>query len=80
LIVFGDTPVGIDEVDVEGYETGVGTNFINKGNPAKADAHFVALLRAKGAIIFGKSTMHEIGNFSATHDSRHSHRSVDVTI
>jgi len=52
----------VDEVDVEGYETGVGTNFINKGNPAKADAHLVALLRAKGAIIFGKSTMHEIGN------------------
>ncbi|KAF9132015.1 hypothetical protein BGW39_000946 [Mortierella sp. 14UC] len=33
----------------------------NKGNPAKEDAHLVALLRRHGAIIIGKSTMHEIG-------------------
>lgn len=51
----------VDEIDVEGFETGVGTNFINKGNPATEDAHIVALLRAHGAVIVGKSTMHEIG-------------------
>jgi hypothetical protein len=51
----------IDEIDVEGFETGVGTVFLNKGNPAKEDAHLVTLLRLHGAIIIGKSTMHEIG-------------------
>ncbi|KAG0041937.1 hypothetical protein BGZ83_001087 [Gryganskiella cystojenkinii] len=62
LSIIDGVPIVVkDEVDVEGYETGVGTKFINKGNPAKSDAHLVALLRAKGAIIFGKSTMHEIG-------------------
>ena len=39
----------------------MGTNYINKGNPAKEDAHLVVLLRNHGAIIIGKSTMHEIG-------------------
>ncbi|KAF9344827.1 hypothetical protein BGX26_003851 [Mortierella sp. AD094] len=62
LSIVDGVPVVIkDEVDVEGFETGVGTKYINKGNPAKEDAHLVALLRAHGAIIVGKSTMHEIG-------------------
>ncbi|KAG0359378.1 Asp-tRNAAsn/Glu-tRNAGln amidotransferase subunit A-like protein [Gamsiella multidivaricata] len=62
LSIVDGVPIVIkDEVDVEGYETAVGTNFINKDNPAKEDAHLVALLRAHGAIIIGKSTMHEIG-------------------
>ncbi|KAG0308616.1 hypothetical protein BGZ99_001108 [Dissophora globulifera] len=62
LSIVDGVPVVIkDEIDVEGFETGVGTNFVNKGNPAKEDAHLVALLRANGAIIIGKSTMHEIG-------------------
>ncbi|KAF9101492.1 hypothetical protein BGX27_011452 [Mortierella sp. AM989] len=62
LSIVDGVPIVIkDEVDVEGLETGVGSNFINKGNPAKEDAHLVALLRAHGAIIVGKSTMHEIG-------------------
>ncbi|KAI1316020.1 hypothetical protein EDD11_010545 [Mortierella claussenii] len=62
LSIIDGVPIVIkDEVDVEGYETSVGTNFINKGNPAKEDAHLVALLRAHGALIVGKSTMHEIG-------------------
>ncbi|KAI8349537.1 amidase signature domain-containing protein [Mortierella sp. GBAus27b] len=62
LSIVDGVPIVIkDEVDVKGFETGVGTNFINKGNPAAEDAHLVALLRAHGAIIVGKSTMHEIG-------------------
>ncbi|KAF8984661.1 hypothetical protein BGZ46_007367 [Entomortierella lignicola] len=62
LSIVDGVPVVIkDEVDVEGFETGVGTKYINKGNPAKADAHLVSLLRSYGAIIVGKSTMHEIG-------------------
>ncbi|KAF9585048.1 hypothetical protein BGW38_004110 [Lunasporangiospora selenospora] len=62
LSIVDGVPVVIkDELDVEGHETTVGTSYINKGNPAKEDAHLVALLRAHGAIIIGKSTMHEIG-------------------
>ncbi|KAG0266528.1 hypothetical protein BG011_002018 [Mortierella polycephala] len=62
LSIVDGVPVIIkDEVDVQGFETGAGTNFINKGNPAKEDAHLVALLRSHGAVIIGKSTMHEIG-------------------
>ncbi|KAF8941277.1 amidase signature domain-containing protein [Dissophora ornata] len=62
LSIVDGVPIVIkDEIDVEGFETGVGTNFLNKGNPAKEDAQLVALLRAHGAIIVGKSTMHEIG-------------------
>ncbi|KAF9912834.1 hypothetical protein EC991_008700 [Linnemannia zychae] len=60
-IVDGIPVIVKDEIDIEGFETGVGTTFINKGNPAKEDAHLVALLRRHGAIIIGKSTMHEIG-------------------
>ncbi|KAF9981146.1 hypothetical protein BGZ65_004266 [Modicella reniformis] len=62
LSIVDGVPILIkDEIDVEGFETGVGTNIINKGNPATEDAQLVALLRAHGAIIVGKSTMHEIG-------------------
>ncbi|KAF9976870.1 hypothetical protein BGZ73_007578 [Actinomortierella ambigua] len=60
-IVDGVPVVVKDEVDVQGYETRVGTNFLNKGNPALHDAYLVAQLRAHGALIVGKSTMHEIG-------------------
>ncbi|KAG0284492.1 hypothetical protein BGZ96_011136 [Linnemannia gamsii] len=60
-IVDGVPVIVKDEIDIEGFETGVGTNYINKGNPAKEDAHLVALLRSHGALIIGKSTMHEIG-------------------
>ncbi|KAF9095188.1 hypothetical protein BGX23_000882 [Mortierella sp. AD031] len=60
-IVDGVPIIVKDEIDIEGFETGVGTSYINKGNPAKEDAHLVALLRSHGAIIIGKSTMHEIG-------------------
>ncbi|KAF9917014.1 hypothetical protein FBU30_001039 [Linnemannia zychae] len=60
-IVDGVPIIVKDEIDIEGFETGVGTTFINKGCPAKEDAHLVTLLRRHGAIIIGKSTMHEIG-------------------
>ncbi|KAF9915556.1 hypothetical protein BX616_005872 [Lobosporangium transversale] len=62
LSIVDGVPVIIkDELDIKGLETGVGTNFINKGNPAKEDAHLVSLLRSHGALIIGKSVMHEIG-------------------
>ncbi|CAG8452533.1 9665_t:CDS:2, partial [Scutellospora calospora] len=55
-------PVAIkDELDVMGYETRVGTSFLNKENPALKDAFLVKKLRDQGAIIIGKTNMHEIG-------------------
>ncbi|CAG8756610.1 23098_t:CDS:2, partial [Dentiscutata erythropus] len=55
-------PVAVkDEIDVTGYETRVGTSFLNRGNPALKDAFLVKRLRDQGAIIIGKTNMHEIG-------------------
>jgi Asp-tRNA(Asn)/Glu-tRNA(Gln) amidotransferase A subunit family amidase len=49
-----------DAFDVKGYPTTDGTTFMARG-PAQADATLVARLRAAGAIIFGKASLHEIG-------------------
>ncbi len=54
-------PVAVkDELDVAGYRTRVGT-IIYGNEPAGADAAVVARLRAAGALIIGKTNMHEIG-------------------
>lgn len=54
-------PIAIkDEYDVRGYGTTVGTSFLGK-TPAQADALAVARLRQAGAILFGKTNMHEFG-------------------
>lgn len=54
-------PVAVkDELDVLGYGTTVGTAFLGK-SPAREDATVVARLRAAGALILGKTNMHEIG-------------------
>nr|CAG8514488.1 7122_t:CDS:10 [Entrophospora candida] len=50
-----------DEFDVIGYETKVGTTFINDGNVCDKDATVIHNLRKLGAIIVGKTIMHEIG-------------------
>ncbi|KAF9306251.1 hypothetical protein BGZ74_006897 [Mortierella antarctica] len=60
-IVDGVPVVIKDEIDVEGLVTGVGTSFLNRNSPALEDAFLVKKLRQLGAIIIGKSTMHEIG-------------------
>lgn len=49
-----------DEFDVKGYRTSVGTTFRGKARAAE-DSAAVARLREAGAIIFGKTAMHEIG-------------------
>lgn len=58
-----------EELDVTGYPTTVGTKF--KRTVATSDATVVSRLRAAGAIIVGKSNMHEIGidttGFNAHH-------------
>lgn len=54
-------PIAIkDEFDVKGFPTSVGTTFRGRFRAAR-DAAVVARLRDAGAIIFGKTAMHEIG-------------------
>eukprot|EP01098_Paradermamoeba_levis_P002283 TRINITY_DN12677_c0_g1_i1.p1 TRINITY_DN12677_c0_g1~~TRINITY_DN12677_c0_g1_i1.p1 ORF type:complete len:620 (-),score=243.45 TRINITY_DN12677_c0_g1_i1:20-1831(-) len=61
LSILDGVPVAVkDEVDVKGYVTTVGSRFLNV-TKATADATIVARLREKGAIIVGKTNMHEFG-------------------
>ncbi|MDP2312090.1 MAG: amidase [Pseudomonadota bacterium] len=54
-------PVAVkDELDQSPYGTTVGTRFLGK-EPATADATVVARLRAAGALLVGKTNMHELG-------------------
>jgi len=54
-------PVGVkDELDVAGYPTTVGTSFLGR-EVSRDDATAAARLRAAGAVILGKTNMHEIG-------------------
>ncbi len=54
-------PVAVkDEVDMLPYPTTVGTSFLGK-EPARQDATVSARLRAAGALLVGKTNMHEIG-------------------
>jgi len=58
---FDGIPVAIkDEMDQAGYPTTVGTKFLGS-SPAPEDATELARLRAAGAILVGKTNMHEIG-------------------
>ncbi len=49
-----------DEFDVEGFPTTAGTTFRPR-TEARRDAAIIQRLREAGAIIFGKTAMHEIG-------------------
>ncbi|MDD2920910.1 MAG: amidase [Anaerolineales bacterium] len=61
LSVFDGIPVAIkDEVDMTPYPTTVGTSFLGK-EPAQEDSTVVARLRNAGAVLIGKTNMHEIG-------------------
>ncbi|MFZ5475188.1 MAG: amidase [Myxococcota bacterium] len=54
-------PVAVkDELDQTPYPTTVGTAFLGR-SPAAADATVVARLRAAGALLIGKTNMHELG-------------------
>jgi Asp-tRNA(Asn)/Glu-tRNA(Gln) amidotransferase A subunit family amidase len=54
-------PIAVkDEYDVAGYRTTCGTRFLGQA-PASKDAVAVHRLRAAGAVIFGKTNMHELG-------------------
>lgn len=59
--IFEGVPIAVkDEIDVADYTTTLGTSFITL-SPAARDAHIVARLREAGALILGKTNMHEIG-------------------
>ena len=54
-------PVAVkDELDQVPYPTTVGTRFLGR-QPASSDATVVARLRSAGALLVGKTNMHEIG-------------------
>ncbi len=54
-------PVAVkDEVDQVPYPTTAGTRFLGK-EPATRDAEAVSRLRAAGALLIGKTNMHELG-------------------
>ncbi len=55
-------PVAIkDQVDVKGFETNHGTSYWNKGKVSAEDDFAVKRLRLMGAMIIGKTSMHELG-------------------
>ena len=61
LSLFDGVPVAVkDEADMVPYPTTVGTSFLGT-SPAKEDATVVARMRAAGALLVGKTNMHEIG-------------------
>jgi Asp-tRNA(Asn)/Glu-tRNA(Gln) amidotransferase A subunit family amidase len=61
LSLLDGVPVAVkDEIDQVPFGTTVGTSFMGKV-PAAADATVVARLRATGALLIGKTNMHEIG-------------------
>ena len=61
LGVFDGVPVAVkDELDMVPYPTTAGTAFLGR-HPATTDATVVARLRAAGALLIGKTNMHEIG-------------------
>lgn len=61
LSVFDGVPVAVkDELDMTPYPTKVGTSFLGR-SPATEDATVVARMRMAGALLIGKTNMHEIG-------------------
>ena len=61
LGVFDGVPVAVkDELDQVPYPTTVGTSFLGT-SPATEDATVVARFREQGALLLGKTAMHEIG-------------------
>ncbi len=73
LSVLDGVPVAVkDEVDMVPHPTTVGTRFLG-GKAATQDATVVARLRAAGALLIGKTNMHEIGINPEGHNVHHGH-------
>lgn len=61
LSVFDGVPIAVkDELDMTPYPTTVGTAFLGK-TPTQEDSTVAARLRSAGALLVGKTNMHEIG-------------------
>jgi len=61
LSILDGVPIAVkDEVDQAPYPTTVGTSFMGE-LPAARDCTVVARLRAAGAVLIGKTNMHEVG-------------------
>jgi len=61
LSIFDGVPVAVkDEVDMLPFPTTVGTSFLGN-QPAAEDSTVVARMRAAGALLIGKTNLHEIG-------------------
>jgi len=61
LSMLDGVPVAVkDELDMTPYPTHMGTTFLGKA-PVPADAIAVARMRRAGALLLGKTNMHEIG-------------------
>ena len=63
-----------DNIDTAGLATTAGSRLL-AGTPPRRDADVVALLRAAGAVILGKTNLTEWGNFRSTAGSRAGPRS-----
>ncbi|KAJ4715190.1 Fatty acid amide hydrolase [Melia azedarach] len=62
ISVLDGVPVAIkDEIDCSPYPTTGGTKWLHKVRPCKGDACCVMRLRSCGAILVGKTNMHELG-------------------
>ncbi len=73
LSLLDGVPVAIkDEIDQTPYPTTVGTRFLGSA-PAAQDASVVARLRAAGALLIGKTNMHEIGINPNGSNANHGH-------
>lgn len=71
LSLIDGVPVAVkDEVDQVPYGTTVGTRFLGRV-PAREDCTVVARLRAAGALLIGKTNMHEIGSGVTGLNSHH---------
>lgn len=54
-------PIAVKDIfDVEGFKTGCGSKAMQDSLPATADSAVVSNLKAAGAIVFGKTTTHEL--------------------
>ncbi|CAN0858191.1 Fatty acid amide hydrolase [Linum grandiflorum] len=62
ISVLDGVPIAIkDEIDCPPYPTTGGTKWLHKRRECKGDAECVARLRQCGAVLIGKTNMHELG-------------------
>ncbi|XP_065855734.1 fatty acid amide hydrolase-like [Euphorbia lathyris] len=62
ISVLDGVPIAVkDEIDCTPYPTTGGTKWLHKVRECKEDAYSVMCLRSCGAIIIGKTNMHELG-------------------